>query len=438
LRLIKQFKIETQRVHHDTTTVTFQGRYDASVSEPQITHGHNKDHRPDLKQFIFGLSVSSDGAVPLTHQVLSGNRADDTVHRPNLEELRALLGQKDFIYVADSKLGTSANLRDIASHHGKFVTVLARTRKEDKEFRKALRQKGVRWKTIYAHPHQRSASDPPDRYASCSGSPKTAEGYRLVWIRSSAKATLDTAFRKHQLEKARAELSLLNTRLNRRQLRAARSIRTAARALLKQTGMEQFVQVSLVPRIQEQVKRCKPGRPSPTDPVRLVKKTIWSLKVEIDRKALRQEKRVDGVFPLVTNMEKTPKKEVLLIYKYQPYVEKRFSQFKTDLEVAPVYLKKPLRCAGLVHAYFVALTVASLIERAVRKNMQQEGIQELPLFPEGRMTATPTCPRILEAFRGVSWHQFKRGDETICFPIKLSPLQKTLLRLLEVPIELYK
>ncbi|MBI4802038.1 MAG: hypothetical protein HY796_05905 [Elusimicrobia bacterium] len=60
-------------------------------------------------------------------------------------------------------------------------------------------------------------------------------------------------------------------------------------------------------------------------------------------------------------------------YKYQPYVEKRFSQLKTDLEVAPVYLKKPHRCAGLVHAYYVALAVSSLIERAVRQGMKRKG-----------------------------------------------------------------
>ena len=151
------------------------------------------------------------------------------------------------------------------------------------------------------------------------------------------------------------------------------------------------------------------------------------------------ERKIDGVFPLVTNLDGTkfPKKEVLSIYKYQPYVEKRFSQLKTDLEVAPVYLKKPLRCAGLVHAYYVALAVASLIERAVRQAMGREGIKELPLFPEGRPTSTPTCSRILETFKGVSWYEFRRGEEVICFPLRLTVLQRQLLKLLKVPTALY-
>ena len=116
---------------------------------------------------------------------------------------------------------------------------------------------------------------------------------------------------------------------------------------------------------------------------------------------------------------------------------KRFSQLKTELEVASVYLKKPLRCAGLIHAYYVALAVSSLIERAVRQAMVRDGIEELPLFPEGRPTKTPTFARILEAFKGVSWYEFQRGEEVVCFPLKLTPLQRQLLKLLEVPQELY-
>jgi transposase len=61
LRVIKDFELELQRVHFDTTTVTFFGQYEASTTAPRITRGVNKDHRPDLKQLLFGLNVTSDG-----------------------------------------------------------------------------------------------------------------------------------------------------------------------------------------------------------------------------------------------------------------------------------------------------------------------------------------------------------------------------------------
>ena len=104
LRAIKLYRIETQRIHFDTTTVTFSGEYQGSKTEPRITHGHNKDHRPDLKQLLFGLNVTSDGAVPVLHGVWSGNQSDDTLHRGNFDALRDLLQKSDFVYVADCKL----------------------------------------------------------------------------------------------------------------------------------------------------------------------------------------------------------------------------------------------------------------------------------------------------------------------------------------------
>ncbi len=148
LRCIKLFELETRRIHFDTTTVTVTGEYAESIREPVITHGHNKDHKPHLKQLVFGLNVTADGAVPLSHQVSSGNRTDDTFHRDNFDALRDLLAKHDFIYVADSNLCTKENLKHIHDFGGKFVTVLPQTHKEDAAFRQKLRRKAGRWRHI--------------------------------------------------------------------------------------------------------------------------------------------------------------------------------------------------------------------------------------------------------------------------------------------------
>ena len=83
------------------------------------------------------------------------------------------------------------------------------------------------------------------------------------------------------------------------------------------------------------------------------------------------------------------------------------------------------------------MMVDALIERALRQGMQREGLKALPILPEGRMTKTPTTARLLEVFSDVSWYAFERGDETVTFPIQLSPLQKQLLRLLEMEPSAY-
>ncbi len=197
--------------------------------------------------------------------------------------------------------------------------------------------------------------------------------------------------------------------------------------------------MTVLPRTRVETRRLRPGRPRLDDPVEIVRTRIYELQVQLNKQALQAEARTDGVFPLLTNADsrQLPKKEVLLIYKYQPYVEKRHSLLKTELEVAPVYLKKPLRAAGLVHACFLAMMLDTLIERTLRLGMKREGLEALPILPEGRMTRTPTTARVLEMFTDVSWYEFERGGDIVTFPIRLSALQKQLLQLLDMDPSIY-
>ncbi len=441
LHVIKQFEIYTGRIHHDTTTVTFHGQYAGSRAEPRITRGVNKDHRPDLKQLVFGLNVSADGAVPLSHEVHSGNRTDDAIHRSNVDYLRRLLGRDDFIYVADCKLATRQNLQHIDGYGGKFVSVLPRTRSEDRLFRGQLREGArVRWRRFLVVENKRRRSDPPDVYSTTSAGPQqTDEGYRLVWCRSSQKAEHDAQAREAALRRAEAELFDLATRANTRSLRSRSSILQRAKAILRKLECKPFFQLKVETELRIETRRLRRGRPGKNDPVREIRTRVFRLKYARIKEAIRAESRTDGVFPLVTNLlpRRASKKELLVIYKYQPYVEKRHSLLKTELEVAPVYLKKPRRAAGLVHAAFLAMMLDALIERALRKGMARERLGSLPILPEGRPSKTPTTARLLEMFSGVCWYEFERGDETVTFPIELTPLQRELLDLLEVDPDVY-
>ena len=441
LHVIKQFEIDTARVHHDTTTVTFHGQYAASIREPRITQGHNKDHRPDLKQLVFGLNIAADGAVPLSHEVYSGNRTDDTIHVSNVDYLRRLLGRNDFIYVADCKLATRKNLTHIASYGGKFVSVLPRTRGEDQSFRRRLREGlRARWRRFLVIENKRRQSDPPDVYATTLAGPeKTEEGYRLLWCRSSQKAEHDAEAREAALRRSEAELFDLALKANTKALRSRPAILQAAKAILRKSECKMFFRIKVRTETRIEVRRLRRGRPGKNDPVREVRSRLYRLEYERIKEALRAESRTDGVFPLVTNLapRRVSKKELLLIYKYQPHVEKRHSLLKTELEVAPVYLKKPRRAAGLVHAAFLAMMLDALIERALRKGMARQGLESLPILPEGRPSKTPTTARLLEMFSGVCWYEFQRGEETVTFPIQLTPLQRQLLELLEVDRALY-
>jgi transposase len=88
LAAVREFAVELSQLHNDSTTVTFSGNYSAATGHPRggkatpaITHGHNKDHRPDLKQLLCVLTVSADGAVPIAFRTEDGNTESPWVPR---------------------------------------------------------------------------------------------------------------------------------------------------------------------------------------------------------------------------------------------------------------------------------------------------------------------------------------------------------------------
>ena len=142
LRAISEFSVSTSQLHNDSASISVHGAYRSAdgtgrrgKATPVITHGHSKDHRPDLKQLVWILTVSADGAVPITYRLAGGNTVDYPTHVPTWDGLVALTGRVDFLYVADSKLCSRQAMAHIAGRGGRFVTVMPRSRKEDAAFR---------------------------------------------------------------------------------------------------------------------------------------------------------------------------------------------------------------------------------------------------------------------------------------------------------------
>lgn len=142
VHMVREFGVGLEDLHNDSTTITLHGHY-ASASgrlvrgKPSLrtAHGHSKDHRPDLKQLVWILTVSADGAVPVHFKVADGAAEDSTTHRETWETLRRWVGSPRFPYVVDSKPCPFENLRHIHREGGWFLTVLPRSRREDRLFK---------------------------------------------------------------------------------------------------------------------------------------------------------------------------------------------------------------------------------------------------------------------------------------------------------------
>jgi hypothetical protein len=113
----QRFGVRFEEFHNDSTSIRFCGQYHEAVRRrirgrraPAITYGYSKDHRPDLKQLLFILSMDADDNVPVHFRCAGGNASDSRTHIDTWNALRAVAGKADFLYVADSKLCSHENM----------------------------------------------------------------------------------------------------------------------------------------------------------------------------------------------------------------------------------------------------------------------------------------------------------------------------------------
>jgi transposase len=262
----------------------------------------------------------------------------------------------------------------------------------------------------------------------------------LHWVRSTQKAEQDVETRTKHLHRSLDELRNIQTKLNTYNLKTRKQISQRIENILKNEGCQTLIQYE-IHTTREYIRTYQQkGRPAKDSKGKITWKQVYSISFGIDKCAVNEEERTDGVFPLITNLD--PKthsaKKVLEIYKFQPFLENRFSQIKTYQEIAPVYLKRSERVIAFLHMHVMALMVASLIERKLRLAMKKKKISSLPIYPENRECPSPTIFDIARLFRNVERYEVSEGDKTLIFPAELNDTQKEVLNLLEVPVAAYQ
>jgi transposase len=438
---VREFGVDLDELHNDSTTITLHGDYETADQErtlrgrlrTAVTWGHNKDHRPDLKQLLYILTVARDGAVPVQFRVQSGNTTDDRSHRDTWGFLCQLTGRCDFLYVADCKLATTENLAYIHRHGGRFLSVLPRTRGEDAAFRAEIFAGRVHWRKL--HDKYDDEGELVDRFSIHEPERTSVEGYRLIWYHSARKAELDAAARLQRIERAVGRLTELREKLAvpRTRHRERAKVAEAVEAILEETGTAAWITVTIEERTEETYRQQRRGRPGADTLYVKHERKRFDLAHRVELERLDEEARSDGIFPLISNEPGMSATDLLLAYKEQPMIEKRFGQLKTDFVVAPVFLKEVSRIQALLCVYFLALLVESLLERELRRAMGREGIESLPLYPEGRACRRPTARKVIDLFEGVQRHELSAGRRpAVIFTTKLSRLQRRILRLLNM------
>jgi len=442
---ISVFALTLQQMSQDTTTVTFSGEYaDQPAIEKtdrpvRITRGYNKDHRPDLKQLLYNRTVTADGAVPIHCKIHDGNTADTQVHKTTWLTLCEIIGGTDFLYVADSKLCEHEVMRLIAKENGRFLTVMPRTRSEHARFLAWVRDNEVNWSEVARKNNPRGKDKPKVVYRSFEDLQGCQEGYRILWYHSSQKQQRDFQARMKKVNKTRKRLQRLRPPGRGEAFKTAQAARKAVRRVLKEAKVRDWLKVTIEEVVQSEHVQVGPGRPGPDTLYKQVQSKTYKIKVEDNEEALRRAARCDGLFPLMTNDKDLGLKETLEKYKYQPYSEKRHQQLKSVFGVRPVWLKNAKRVESLLWLYHMVELVQALLEREVRRQMQQAEIKSLPLWPEKRQCAKPTSELVLNALHRHRRHRLldQQGGEVYRFHDPVSDGAQTVLKLLGIDRHAY-
>jgi len=446
LDMVRTFDIDCSQLHNDSTSITLSGVNYPEVTTrgnqpvPQPAFGHNKDSRPDLRQLVWILSISADGAVPLAYRVESGNTSDDTTHVPTWDQLRELVGRDDFLYVADCKLASAKAMGHIDANHGRFVTVLPAGRKEVTWFTNWIQDHVPTWSEARRRPPRRHG-DPEEVWQTFESPLPSDAGYRVIWVHSSSKQVRDAATREAHIEAGLAALDALSVKLAgpRCRLKSVVAVETAVANALDKTGATRYFATHVDEASADDFHQAQKGRPGPNTRYAKTTKMRFALSFAVRTDAVSADAKSDGMFPLITNDRVMTPAEVLDAYKYQPNLERRHAQLKGHQQVAPVYLKDPVRIEGLLCCHFFALIIQALIEREIRGAMKAANQAAIALYPELRDCSSPSAERILEIFAGVSRHVLRDGDGQVLktFQPKLNRLQLQVLELLGIPQSAY-
>jgi len=404
-------------VHQDTTSLKLYGEYANVFREgaPIPKNGYSKDHRPDLKQLVYGMSLHGPTGMPLCVSILDGNATDKAANQLHLDRLAGLLPPKDEVtLVADCKLVDKESIGRVLDAAFHFVSLLPRSyklRRQVTEQAAALpgelpelaREKG------------RNANEPDHVYRGTSFSapftvldPETGEErkqqMRFLAVESPQLARKFEAGLERLLAKDRERIERAMKKLEETAFACEADAEKAFWTFTNKPKLHRLTVVCASAVVT--LPRKRRGRPRKDEPAPT--KTVWRLRtksIEVDQDAVERARVRARFFVLITDhldTERWPDTRVLVEYRHQHMIEGHtgFRWLKGPNMVAPMMLNTPARIAALGMVFVLALLVRNYIQAIIRANLAElDGLS----FPnmDYKPTKTPTTENVFWLFRNV-------------------------------------
>lgn len=435
---VTAFDVDAKRVHFDTTSVSVFGDYDYSDEPFNITYGHSKDKRPDLKQFLISL-LCVDRTIPILGATEDGNASDKTLNNELLGGIskhmaRHGLGPGAFVYVADSAFVTPDNLKSADQKMIQFLTRLPATYKEcSRSIAEAVTADN--WVEIGTLNQSYATIKRPAAYYRVFET--TVElyerQYRAVVVHSSAHDK-----RRHKridrlLSQKRKKIESLLKKMN-AEVYFCRADAEAAVDKLNAAAVGSYHKLACEINKVAKYPRGRPANDKPRIPI--------GHEYELTARITEDPATVDplrleaGCFVLLSNIKGDDilwsAKELLLLYKDQSGIEQNFGFLKDPLIVNSIFLKKPHRIEVLGLVLLLSLLIWRLIERCMRQYIKSTG--KTITGWKKRPTKRPTSFMLTTKFLEIT--VFKLGSKRqLARPLK--PVQLEFLKALNLKPDIF-
>jgi len=445
--LIRVYDLRPKRVRVDSTTVS---GYVHPSPDGLFQFGHSKDHRPDLPQVKIKLSALDPLGLPLGVMIVSGQRADDGLYVPAIQQAQQTLGQAGLLFVGDCKMAALPTRAYVQQSGDYYLCPLSGVQVSAATLQQVVAPVQANTQAVTTIERENEDGSPEAiavGYEYTQQVSLTQNGQTMQWdervlvVRSLTLAQRQQAALQQRLANAQAELAQLSQHARKRGkkiLQQVSEVREVAEAIVHRYRVDGLLEVQYQERVvnERPVRRYR-ERAAGTRVEREV-----SLSVQVNADAVTQAEFCLGWHVYVTNQpaQQLSLEQAVLAYREEYLIERGFGRLKgRPLSVSPLQLTSEQRVKGLLRLLSLGLRVLCLLEYQVRGQVaeQQQALAGLYAGNPKRTTRRPTSEALLKAFKGLHLTALSQQAHTVYHVTPLSTLQERILALLGFPSALY-
>ncbi|BDA70062.1 unknown protein [Calothrix sp. PCC 7716] len=442
--IIQVYDLEQEKVRLDSTTASSNCGVN---TEGLFQFGHSKDHRPDLAQVKIMLSTLDPLGMPIATEIVSGNKADDPLYIPAINQVRSTLEKSGLLYVGDCKMASIATRTHLALGKDFYLCPLSAKQISQEEIVQYLqpvwdgKQELITIDYDYADGKNKQIAEGFEREIAHTIKVDDKEftwNERQLIVRSFAMAETEEKSLRTRLQKTSNALELLKKRRRgKKKLTSVDQWEASIAAILKRHRTDGLFKINLQVTKHEKTTRKYLDR---------LPQTIESISINLDfeilESAVEQQIKLLGWRVYVTNQTSImlSLEKAVCCYRDEYLTERGFGRLKGfPLSLTPIYLQREDHITGLIRLLSIGLRVLTLLEFQVRSSLKEnkEKLEGLYTGNPKRETARPTAELILAAFKEITLILIDAKNEVYAHLTNLSTLQQRILVLLGFPITIY-